>query len=103
MTTRCQRCGKECQAGIGNPEARLLKRSDKGLCADCALTAFLKTETPFEYAVQNNGIEILRDKNVRLQIAQLLLTGKSDATIGEINMEQVITNWDLPIPKRHRK
>ena len=102
MTTNqmnCERCGKPCQSGIGNPEARLLKRSDKGLCADCALTAFLKTETPFEYAVQNNGIEILRDANIRLQIAQLLIAGKSDATIDEIDMERVIANWNLPVKK----
>ena len=99
MTTQCQRCGKECQGGIGNPEARLLKRGQKGYCADCALTAFLKNETPFEYAVQNNGIEILRDKNIRLQIAQLLIAGKSDATIDEIDMERVIANWNLPVKR----
>lgn len=93
---KCQRCGKECQGGIGNPEARLLKRSTKGYCADCALTVFLKKETPFEYSIQNNGIEILRDKNVRLQIAKLLIVGKSDASISEIDMERVITNWNLP-------
>jgi len=98
--TQCQRCSKECQAGVGNPEARLLKRADRGLCADCALTVFLKNETPFEYAVQNNGIEILRDTNVRLQIAQLLLTGKSDASIEEIDMNRVIANWNLPVPKK---
>jgi len=97
---KCQRCGKNCQSGIGNPGARLLKRGKQGYCANCALTAFLKNETPFEYAIQNNGIEILRDKNIKLQVAKLLITGKSDATIDEIDMEEVIVNWNLPFKKR---
>jgi hypothetical protein len=41
------------------------------------------------------GITALRDPNIRLQIAQLLITGKSDANISEIDIENVIRNWDL--------
>lgn len=56
---KCKRCGKLCQTSQGNPDARLLRRSIKGYCADCALTVFLKQETPFEYAIQNNDIGTL--------------------------------------------
>jgi len=94
---KCQRCGRNCQSGNGNPEARLLKRSDKGYCADCALTAFLKTTEPLNMLIGSQGVGTLRNQNIRAQIANLLIVGKSDANIGEIDIERVIENWDLPV------
>ena len=101
IETKCERCGKLCRGGEGNPEARLLKRGAKnGYCVDCALTAFLKGTEPLGMLIEENGIETLRDTNFRTQIARLLIVGKSDAGIGEIDIEKVIGNWKLPISKK---
>jgi len=97
MNTNCKRCGKECQTGAGNPEARLLKRSDKGYCTDCALTLFLKDAEPLNMLIEEQGCEVLRAPHIREQIARILITGKSDANIGEIDIERVIENWALPV------
>lgn len=96
IETKCKRCGKPCRGDEGNPDARLLKRATSGYCADCALTAFLKGTEPLGMLIENNGLETLRDPNFRLQILRLLIVGKSDANIGEINMDRVIENWKLP-------
>jgi hypothetical protein len=99
IQTECKRCGRPCQGGKGNPEARLLKRSDKGYCADCALTAFLKTTEPLNMLIASQGVGALRYPQIRQQIARLLIVGKSDANINEIRIERVIENWDLPVRK----
>lgn len=93
IETSCERCGKPCQGGDGNPDAKLLKRSHSGYCADCALTLFLKSN--FSYVLGDKP-EMLRLPQVRQQIANLLITGNSDAGIGEIDIEHVIGNWDIP-------
>ena len=100
MSTNCKRCGKECQGGEGNPEARLLKRSQTGYCADCAITTFLKKTEPVAMIFESLGPEALRNQTIQEQIADLLIIGKSDASIKEIDVERVIKNWDLPISKR---
>ena len=96
ILTECKRCGKPCQGGEGNPDARLLKRSQSGYCADCALTAFLKGTEPLGMLIEENGIDTLRNPNFQLQILRLLIVGKSDAVIDDIDMERVIENWKLP-------
>jgi len=97
VSTKCKRCGKECQGGIGNPEARLLKRAQQGYCADCALTAFLKETEPLGMLIKSQGPGTLRNQSIREQIAKLLIVGKSDARFEEIDIERVISNWNLPI------
>lgn len=99
MILNCERCGKKCQSGEGNPEARLLKRAKNGYCADCALTCFLKKTEPLGMLIEGQGPEILRHQSIRAQIATLLIIGNSDADIGEIDIETVIRNWRLPIKK----
>lgn len=95
IETKCKRCGKPCRGGGGNPEARLLKRAEKGLCADCALTEFLKKTEPLSHILKEIGVELLREKHIKAQIANLLIVGHSDASIGEIDIERVIANWSL--------
>lgn len=97
MSLNCERCGKPCQGGEGNPGARLLKRAQKGYCADCGLTAFLKNTEPLGMLIERQGPEMLRNQSVRAQIATLLIVGKSDANIREIDIERVIEHWDLPV------
>jgi len=95
MEATCERCGKKCQGGVGNPDARLLKRAHKGYCAACALTAFLKNTEPLNMLLKEQGVEVLRMQHIREGIARLLIVGKSDANIGDIDIERVISNWDL--------
>jgi len=97
MGVYCERCGKECQPGIGNPEARLLKRAQKGLCADCSLTQFLKSTEPFSELLGRVGVEALKAPGIKLSIARLLITGKADASIEDVNMDRVVANWNLPV------
>ena len=94
---QCKRCNRECQPSIGNPEARLLKRAKNGYCADCALTIFLKQTEPLNMLIRQQGVEVLRHKGIINQLSNLLVIGKSDATIDEIDFERLIANWDLPI------
>ncbi len=93
--TKCKRCGKPCQGSEGNPEARLLKRAEKGYCADCCLTVFLKDTEPLNMLFEAQGPEVLRLQHIREGIAKLLIVGKSDASMGDIDIEKVITNWSL--------
>lgn len=95
METVCKRCGKPCRAGVGTPDARPLRRAKEGYCADCAFTIFLQTTEPLNSIISERGVECLRMVGVREQIAKLLIVGNSDASISDINIENVIANWEL--------
>ncbi|KKK63206.1 hypothetical protein LCGC14_2996630, partial [marine sediment metagenome] len=45
--------------------------------------------------LKEQGVEVLRMQHIREGIARLLIVGKSDANIGDIDIERVISNWDL--------
>jgi hypothetical protein len=95
----CQRCGKICQGGVGNPEARLLKRASSGLCVNCVITQFLKTTEPLSIVLNQVGVKAFYNPDVQAQISQLLKVGHSDASLYEIDWQVVIKNWDLPFKK----
>ena len=101
--TTCNRCGKPCRPGEGNPEARLLKKSDKGYCADCGLTAYLKMTPPIDMLLRNSGPEILKLPAIREQISRILISANSDCDISEIDINRVISNWDLPVDAKGRR
>lgn len=95
--TFCRRCGKTCQSGTGNPNARIFRRANKGLCADCAITQFLKSTESLSWAMEKIGAKALYNPDIQRQIAAIMTAGNSDASPGEINWQRVIELWDLPV------
>lgn len=93
----CQRCGTPCQVNAErNPEARLLRHADEGVCASCALTAFLKATEPIATLIAAKGPDVLLLPPVQAQIGALLAAGRSDARPSEIDYRAVVDRWELP-------
>lgn len=103
----CTRCGKLGQAGPPpNPEGRLMvyaQTAENAMCADCAATAFIKGIDVFMYSIELRGPEILLTPHVQVQFAQVMTSGKADATPQEIDWQRVVENWELPVPKEKRR
>lgn len=105
----CTRCGKLCKvAGPPNPDARLMpyatakEAKERGLCADCAATAFIKGIETLMYGIGLNDVKMLLDQRVQQQFSQIMIVGKADAKPDEINWQRVVDNWELPLPKAKR-
>ena len=98
----CERCGRECQGGVGNPAARLLRKAQKGLCANCAVTAFLTDTEPIAGILKRGNILMLLNPMVQEQFGNILISGNSDASLRDVNWDVVVSQWDLPMPKRRR-
>ena len=105
----CTRCGKLCKvAGPANPKARLMpyatsaEARERGLCADCAATAFLKGTPTLMYGIEANGVKMLLDPRIQKGFGEVMVIGKADAKPGEVNWQRVVDNWELPLPKRKR-
>lgn len=107
--THCQRCGKLCQSGVGNPEARPLRRAVVGYCADCAITHFIKDTEPLASIIAGGpwgpgkGPSILLNPHIQGDWQRLFVTGCSDADNSEINWQRVVELWDMPFPKYVKK
>jgi len=99
----CQRCGRECQVGVGNPEARLLRKAQKGLCANCAVTAFLLDTEPIVGILKRGNPLMLLNPMVQEQFGNILISGNSDASLREIDWDVVVSQWGLPMPKQGRR
>ena len=102
----CQRCGRPCRPGQGNPESRPFHRSTKGLCVNCAITHFFKTTEPINSLLQGlmnkTDQRILLSPAIQEQVGRILEAGNCDANLEEINWQTVVDNWDLPLPGRKR-
>lgn len=95
--TRCQRCSAPCRVNPDrNPDARLMRRStSEGLCANCAMTDFLKTMEPLSTVISTKGPEILLNPAVQRQVAAVLAAGEADAEPSEIDWTAVVGQWDF--------
>lgn len=105
----CKRCEKPCKvAGPPNPDARLMpyataeEAKKRGLCADCAASAFIKGIPTLMYGIELNGIKMLLDTRVQQQFSQIMIVGKADARPDEVNWQRVVDNWDLPFPGKRK-
>lgn len=104
-TTPCLRCGYPCRLPpTSNPDARLLRGaiSSQGVCPSCHITAFLQDpEFPFREAIERHGVaNTLRLPHFQRQMNELVAAGHADIPGAAIDWERVITNWELPHPKR---
>ena len=95
MIVNCDRCGTKCQTSNRiSSNARLLQRSaEKGLCANCAVTAFLKT-CPLGQLIDDP--QKLLWEPVQKQFAAVMRAGNADMDTGEISWASVVDNWNLP-------
>lgn len=97
--TTCSRCGTPCRVAPSDdsPNTRLLKRSSTpdGVCASCAITAFIKGVPTLMAGIEKNGVNILRLPMIQEQFTGLLDAGQSDASPDEVDWDRVVENWDL--------
>lgn len=103
---KCVRCGKLCVVGgPPNPEARLIpyataqEAKTQGLCADCAVAVFIKAQPALMFGIELNGTKMLLDSRVQQRFGEIMVIGKADAKLEEVNWQRVVDNWELPIPK----
>lgn len=97
--TRCERCLLSLRADRpGGPRARVLRRSrtGRGVCVNCAATAFLKSTEPIASVLAARGPEVLLTPAAQAQFGAVLEAGHSDARAAEIDWAHVVSNWGLP-------
>lgn len=100
--TACRRCGLPCRvASERHEDARVLRKSltPDGVCANCAITGFLRDTTPLNVILDRQGPDVLLLPTVQAQIGRILDAGNSDADLSEIDWNAVIAAWDLPVAK----
>lgn len=108
MMSTCTRCGAEVQlAPRPTADARLLRRSTtrKGLCANCAVTAFLHA-TPLAQQLRATagGHRALLLPHIQEGFARLMAVGMAHMQPDEIDWPTVVDQWDLPLtPTRSKK
>ena len=105
----CTRCSKPFRvSGPQNknvclvPYATAQKAKERGLCADCAATAFLMSVETMLYGINLNGVKILLDPRIQQQFAEIMIIGAADARPEDIDWERVVANWALPLLDKKR-
>lgn len=95
----CLRCSVPCSPSRPPGEdARVLRRSlGDGLCANCAITDFLRRMSPLDVVLERQGPEVLLVPSIQAQVGRVLVAGNSDASLAEIDWPTVVANWDLPV------
>jgi hypothetical protein len=102
----CGRCGVRCRiADQRNENARIAAYAAKsGVCGNCAVTGILKT-------IMGEGdkhragwfsaftVEGLRLPHVQERVIALLKAGNADLRPDEIDWDEVIANWNLPVER----
>jgi len=101
MIVNCERCGVRCRADLpGNPKAKMLRRSNKGLCVNCAVHDWLRNTYPVNILLAQSGPKALAFPHIQEQFANIMKVGMADAMPDEINWDLIIENWDLPFPHK---
>jgi len=99
VASNCTRCNAPLQfTGNRGPGARLLRRSATpvGYCASCAMANWLQHTEPLAATLAAKGPQILLDRRVVDQMANVLAAGCADASPQEIDWVSVVLYWDLP-------
>jgi len=99
-TTTCKRCGATCRAdGIGNPNARMMRRAKKGYCPECFIVQWLQRMSNMDGGRLLSGMpgeatpQVLRLPYVQRLLLRTMRAGLADAAPSEINWERVIEVW----------
>lgn len=97
----CPRCGLPCRLHPPeNEDARLLKKTadiSNGLCPNCAVTSWFMASPLWEMV--RDKPEALLLPHFQAQFAELMQAGNADMKPGEINWQEVVRNWNLPMPR----
>lgn len=101
----CERCQAPCHvAAQRRPDAEMLRRSrvPKGICPNCAVTAFLKNTYPCNMLLHQSphGAQMLLLPHIQEQFVAIMQAGKADMRPDEIVWATVVAQWDLPTPVR---
>ena len=97
----CERCGTRCRVDlVRNSKAKMLRRSNKGLCANCAVHDWLRNTYPCNILLAQSGPESLRFTHIQKQFAEIMRVGFADAKPDEIDWQLIVENWDLPFPHK---
>lgn len=102
----CSRCAKPCKvADSRKTDARVaVEANGAGLCAECISTAILKDLFEIhEGAFAMFKPEHLRLQHVQQQMQAVITASGSRMPAAELDWDEVIANWDLPIPKKHKR
>lgn len=93
----CPRCGKQCVAEkTGNQQARPVRKSDNGMCLECAVTSvFLSLPSAGMFPK-----EAMLLPHIQEQFASVLRVGQADAEADDLDWQRVVDNWDLPFPRK---
>jgi hypothetical protein len=99
---KCERCGKLITLA---PESSRhedahpfrLAKEPKGVCANCIMTQFLYNTYPINMQIDEAGPELLLNQGIREAFVRCGLLSHSDLKIEEINWQQVVANWALPV------
>lgn len=98
---KCKRCQANCRLGpVGNPKAKMLRYSNKGLCINCAVHDWLRNTYPINMQLAEYGSKGLLLPHIQKQFAGIMRIGFSDAKPDEIDWNLVVENWDLPFPHK---
>ena len=97
----CKRCQIRCQVDIlRNPNAKMLRHSNKGLCVNCAVHDWLRNTYPPNILLAQSGPKILLLPHIQEQFAEIMNVGFADAKPDEIDWNKIVDNWDLPFPTK---
>ena len=98
MDTNCTRCKTPLafRAPPRNPDARLLRKSavPDGYCAACAMSNWLHRTEPLRTILEKKTPNILLDRRVVDQMANVLAAGCADAKPQEIDWVSVVIHWE---------
>jgi hypothetical protein len=93
----CPRCGKECRAEkSGNQSARPLRKSDNGLCLECAATSVIMSLPSGDMFPK----EALLAPHIRTQFEAVLRAGNADSDASQVDWNRLVENWELPFPRK---
>ena len=101
--TVCQRCGRPAKGRDGNPDARIMRHAQEGVCVDCATVIFLQELDNMHGSKMHGHLlppgetwaTALRLPHLQKHFAAVMIAGKADAKADEIDWERVIELWDI--------
>lgn len=95
----CERCGVAARGAKGNPDARMMRHAEKGVCVNCGTVLFLKDLEELHggrlLPPGTTWREALALPHIQEQFGRLMRVGKADAQPDEIDWERVAQLWDL--------
>lgn len=107
----CLRCAKPCMiAPTRNESARMaVEARDRGVCAECIVTGMLKGLTGTDENRRDDRRaacfpsftrDSLRLPHVQEAVRSVVSASGSSLPVDAIDFEEIIANWDLPLPKQ---